>query len=300
MGKLRKDLTWSKWLLLIPAAYLSGCATFAYTLSVGMKSGGDVPKGTTVIEMPGRHYPIVAYSTLDFKKTKKSKKGIVVLVNGGGFAPNQWEPLITELKSRGLDCVAIHSAGTGSSKRATLGWGQVESEEIEDAVKWIRGQAGIQQTVGVVGCDTGASAAWLAAGRNQDQYDAVIVERPFRSSFYAQTEAMDSLMPSGSIAFAPALLVARALTGTGLDPNEMDICAERNLDRRMLIVTSHLDEFGFKKDAHRLADLSRAELWETATVTEDPILIEKAPVAAERIERLLASKPLSGYAKRPS
>lgn len=110
---------------------------------------------------------------------KKGTSRAVILAPGRGT--NRWDILrdapVRHLYENDFDVLLFDPRSTGESEGSRYGFGYFESQDIANAVKFLKEEKG-ETTVGVWGGSAGASAA-IIAGVESSGIDAIVADSPY-------------------------------------------------------------------------------------------------------------------------
>jgi pimeloyl-ACP methyl ester carboxylesterase len=239
-------------------AYALLCFVLAYNYVHPAREKVVLPSGFRDVLVPTRFGPTPSWETAGFESGHPTKL-VFVLAHGYGGSRASWSELMQRLADHGFDSLALSMPGQDQSPEPKVGFGVLESQEIVDAVAWIRKQYPSRKVV-VMGASMGGAAAWLAT-RGDPQIDGIITDSAYAQFDEAMTAFFDRKLPRSSFLFTPVVWIAKRMAG--VDPSKIRPVDAASLWRGKpgLVIQGAEDRLVVPSQGERLASAAACALW---------------------------------------
>lgn len=140
-------------------------------------------------------------------------KAVFLFAHGYGGNRAHWQSLMSGLRRRGYDSVAIAMPGQDESKISAVGFGSRESDTIIAVGKAVRQRYPAKTRLIAVGVSLGGAATWIAAGREPQLFDAVVTEASYANLEQTSRRYVSLKLPSAAFVLEPIVLLGQRIAG---------------------------------------------------------------------------------------
>lgn len=269
--------------------YFGVCLVLAVSILSPRTGTNAVPEGYKQFAISSDQYPIWVLASKDLATGESKSKRIVVFAHDSRGQANDWLPIMDALQAKGIETCAIYMAGSSRSATRMASFGPKESQEILGVIRWVRDHSAIESRVAVVGAGSGGTAAWLAAGTDPDQIDALITDSASaRVGDMAEANAIESLAQSASI-FSPTRWFIRQMISINSKKQDPLVAAGGFTRNRSLVVHAKDDSVVPFTQARAFLEHGGGRLWEFESGEHAKLLTEHPKESAQKIQAMLSN-----------
>ncbi|MFW5697068.1 MAG: alpha/beta hydrolase [Fimbriimonadaceae bacterium] len=209
--------------------------------------------------LPGPGYNIPVWATPALAEGRPEAPVVFLLVHGYGGRRSDWSNTAPLLAENGYEVLVPAMKGQTESESAGVGFGLYEAEELIVLAEQVQEMYPGEPKIVLGGISMGGAAAWIAAGKRPDLFDAVVTEAAFARLDWATKEFLTGGVKGSAFLFKPMTTLASRMSGIHEDDVRPFEWAQK-FDGPAIVIHGDADRLIGLRHAELLAESSGAEL----------------------------------------